>query len=877
MDTDRNLLFGILAVQMNFITRDALITAMNAWVLDKHKALGKILAEQGQLSAERLQLLDALVNEHVKVHGNDPQQSLAALSSASSVKPLLQQVQDGDVQASIAAVGSAWQEQSTEGERPATGCRYRILRPHAQGGLGEVFVAEDTELHRQVALKEIKVSRAHDPQSQARFLLEGEITGGLEHPGIVPVYGLGHYGDGRPYYAMRFIKGDNLKEAIERFHNKRQNADYADERREKTSARIREICVFDFSSLEFRQLLRRFIDVCNAVAYAHSRGVLHRDLKPGNILLGKYGETLVVDWGLAKVVGRRDTDTPDEEATLRPSSGSSVVETQAGAAVGTPAYMSPEQAAGRLEELGPASDVYSLGATLYAVLTGRPPFADAYVAEVLKKVERGDFPPPRQVHPAVPPPLEAVCRKAMALRPGDRYGTPLDLAAELEHWLADEPVRAYGDPVLTRAARWARKRRALVSSAAALLITAVCGLAVGLAAVEREREKTKTERDEKANALIAVQRAREAEKKARELTMGALRSLTDDVVEKQMALRPQLTDEERRFMRNVLQHYEALAAINSDDIEGRAIRAEGQWRVGTVHSVLGELNEAEAAHTVAVNLFTQLAKDVPTRPEFRRGVANNQSNLAFLFSVAGRRAEAAALSREALALKKQLVVDFPARLELRLDLAAEYLSEALHCEGLNQLKEAETAFRDGLALLRQLPPDFGTGSEVREAMAQGLYNLGFLLRSLKRSEEAQIALGESLAINKQLIADFPSRTRIHEALALNYSYLGRLHRDNRRWEEAGAAFSNALATCKKLATDFPAQPGFRLGLANGYVAAATSSATPNSRKKPCWHTARALPCTCSCLQRIPTWSDTAIQPLTHSMSEPCCSSSRGRI
>jgi serine/threonine-protein kinase len=271
LTTDRNLLFGILALQMNFVSRDQLVGAMNAWVLDKHKPLGEILRELGFLPAERLQLLDALVNEHLKTHNNDPQQSLAALSSTESARRLLAGITDSDVQATLAYLGCS-SEESTSAPAPPSTTRYQILRPHAKGGLGEVFVAEDAELHREVALKEIQVCYADDAQSRARFVLEAEITGRLEHPGVVPVYGLGSYGDGRPFYAMKFIRGDSLKEAIELFHSQ-QSADYADSTDRKSTKSMESAKSADrYSSLEFRQLLRRFTDVCNAIAYEKRSG-----------------------------------------------------------------------------------------------------------------------------------------------------------------------------------------------------------------------------------------------------------------------------------------------------------------------------------------------------------------------------------------------------------------------------------------------------------------------------------------------------------------------------------------------------------------------------------------------------------------------------
>jgi eukaryotic-like serine/threonine-protein kinase len=503
---DRNLLFGILALQLDFIDREALIAAMNAWVLDKTKPLGQILYEQGRLSAERRQLLEGVVREHVRAHGQDLRQSLASLSSVAPIRQALAEIDDAEVQASLALAGATASADRDATTQPGTSraaegspavVRYRILRPYARGGLGEVYVAEDTELHRHVALKEIQARYADDPVGRSRFLLEAEVTGGLEHPGIVPVYGLGQYADGRPFYAMRFIKGDNLKEAIGRFHGT------------APSAAIRQTGGLGGEgdsqrNLAFRQLLRRFVDVCNAVAYAHSRGVLHRDLKPGNIMLGKYGETLLVDWGLAKPLGSSEPDKSNETGIFLPSSGSCAALTEMGAIVGTPAFMSPEQASGKWDELGVASDVYGLGATLYALLTGQPPVSDVDPLAVLDKVQNGRFPRPRDVKPSVPPALEAVCQKAMALAPPDRYESARQLADDIEHWLADEPVRAYRDPLSTSLRRWARRHKAFVAAAAALVLTSLVALGSGIVIVEQERKLTAQQRDEKQRALIAL-------------------------------------------------------------------------------------------------------------------------------------------------------------------------------------------------------------------------------------------------------------------------------------------------------------------------------------------------------------------------------------
>jgi hypothetical protein len=235
--SDRNLLVGMLAFQNGFVRREQLLAAMNAWLLEKQTPLEDILHRQGALDPDKQQLLVALVCQHLAMHDNVAEQSLAAISSAGSVREELHALADPDLNASLihvaADVGGANGDRfatvpATIGASTSHGGRFRILRPHARGGLGEVHVALDTELNREVAVKEIQSRHADHPESRARFTLEAEITGGLEHPGIVPVYGLGTYADGRPYYAMRFIRGDSLAERIERFH--KQDADNWNER-----------------------------------------------------------------------------------------------------------------------------------------------------------------------------------------------------------------------------------------------------------------------------------------------------------------------------------------------------------------------------------------------------------------------------------------------------------------------------------------------------------------------------------------------------------------------------------------------------------------------------------------------------------------------
>jgi formylglycine-generating enzyme required for sulfatase activity len=355
--------------------------------------------------------------------------------------------------------GAGGGDEQPEVDFASSQSHYRELRYYRRGGLGEIFKAHQDELGRGVALKFIQSRHVTSPYHVSRFLREAGVTGRLQHPGIVPIYGTGRGNDGRPCYAMRFIEGESLEAAIDRFHRPGASAAGPDRR-----------------YAELSELLDRLISVCETMAYAHSRGVLHRDLKPANIMLGPYGETIVVDWGLAKSfqddeakdgVGdsRMNPDTPERDAyvsTMGP--------------VGTPEYMSPEQAEGPGGVVGPASDVYSLGVILYKILTGCVPVRGRDPIVTLNMARRGDFLPPRRLKATVPRALEAVCLKVLARDPSGRYATAKNLAEDLKRWRNGQPVSAWREPIWVRAQRWVKRYRTPVIAAVTAALVATLGL-----------------------------------------------------------------------------------------------------------------------------------------------------------------------------------------------------------------------------------------------------------------------------------------------------------------------------------------------------------------------------------------------------------------
>ncbi len=642
------------------------------------------------------------------------------------------------------------------------GIRYTKENVHAKGGLGVVFIARDRELNRKVALKEIQEEQTKRPLAQERFVLEAEITGRLEHPGIVPVYGLGAYPDGRPFYAMRFIQGDSLEASCLAFHR-------THERSPDASAR----------AVALRGLLRRFLDVCNALEYAHSRGILHRDIKPANIMVGDYGETLVVDWGLARVMdpaARPTSDLGADPADFQSLIGHAA--TVEGSIVGTPGFMSPEQASGVVDGLGPASDIYSLGATLYTILTGRGPFPEiSPIPAILLRVRSGDFPAPRSIHPEIPRGLDAICLKAMALRPGDRYPTARALADDLERWLADEPVVALPEGRIERLSRWTRQHRQVtVSAAVALLLVATVATSASIV-VESARRSESQEKNKAQHALLVARAASARAEAALASESKALAAANESGAQADRNFRKarqtvddfltavsesedlKLLPDAQAFRRTLL---EKARDYYRDFLHGRATDEALRWevglatdRLGSVVAEIGSLHDALALHSEAIRLLEPRAVAEPSDDDVQYTLARARANLAALEKQAGHE------------------------------------------------DRAEASFREGIKILETLTKSQPDQAFYQEALARFLDHLAGILIEGKRAAEGDRLQARSIAIRRRLVQAHPRDNVFREGYAGALNALGNRQAQTGKIDDARRSLTRAVEVAEAMAQDAP--------------------------------------------------------------------------
>ncbi len=824
-DLNRDVLVAVLALLTDAIPRHALSVALGTWARDRRRPLADVLLADGAIDRDRLAALVCLADAHLARPRDDLQAAIEGWNLQARTEEVLTEIHDAALRTTLGAAlrleptlpaADAADAAAPGGDETlphpgpagngtagsqavATGPRFRPVRPHARGGIGQVWVARDGELQREVALKVIQDRFANRADQRARFVLEAEITGNLEHPGIVPVYSLGHDPDGRPYYAMRFIRGESLSAALRRFHG------LTDPGAAATAAGRSEAP--DLAGMEFRELLGRFLDVCDAIDYAHSRGVLHRDLKPANIMLGKYGETLVVDWGLAKVIGRPDIvpaiGEGDDEPTLAASgTGSHAGDTAPGTTVGTPAYMSPEQASGDLDGMGPRSDVYSLGATFYELLTGQLAFRADDTRAVLAKVVAGDFRPPRAVLPSVPPALEAVCLKAMALEPSRRYESVRDLARDVRHWLADEPVSARDEGRVERLGRWLRRHRTWTAAAAAALVVLTLGATGGMIVVENGRR-----REAEARALA-------------ETNYNLARRAVDDYltrVSEDTLLKSQESVDLRRLrselLKTALDYYRAFLQQRGADPELRREVAEAQYRVGQIMREIGTPGKTIPAFEASIALWDELHAASPADADVRAHLARATMALGEQLTRLPDFPRAFDTLARARKMMQGLVADRPEDVSSRLALA-ECDKELGIAEGeggepdraLGRLREAES-------ILRELPAGAAADPANRKRLGDVLNARGFIHFRIGQLDESLSAFREFQALCQSLLdqhRDGPPPAELLNRMGLSYynisTVLYRLHPEDHRpaleMLEKALVYRDALVAAHPSVNDF---------------------------------------------------------------------------
>lgn len=343
---------------------------------------------------------------------------------------------------------------SDAGDTCRSSTEYKLLRVLAEGGLGRVWLARDAALPREVAIKQLRPDHLGDSGLLARLLREARIHARLQHPNIAPFFHMGWDNKGHPFLVMHRIAGQTLEAMVRALGNPP--------------------IAWPMRQYELRQLLIIFLKICDGVAFAHSRGILHRDLKPANVMVGEFGEVFVLDWGLAKEMATSEDDASEAEGPTTASTPDHNDATQAGEILGSLAYMAPEQAGGR-DVIGPAADIYGLGAILYFILTQRPPhpFTASDTQEFARRVIAVPVEEATTANRSIPTSLAAISAKAMNMNPADRYASVAELASDLKHWLADEPVRVYQEPVWQRLARGALRHKVTMSATALTLFTAV--------------------------------------------------------------------------------------------------------------------------------------------------------------------------------------------------------------------------------------------------------------------------------------------------------------------------------------------------------------------------------------------------------------------
>jgi tetratricopeptide (TPR) repeat protein len=691
--------------------------------------------------------------------------------------------------------------------RPQRVGRFEVRQRLGAGAFAAVYQAYDPHLDREVALKVPHPGSLEGPKRVERFLREAKAAANLRHPHIVPLFESGRDGDAY-YIVSAFIQGTTLADALGE----------GDAMKPARAAKV------------VRAL-------AEALAYAHEQGIVHRDVKPANVMLDANGQPFLMDFGLAS--------RKDNESKL----------TNEGAVLGTPSYMAPEQASGKSGAAGPAADQYSLGCVLFELLTGQTPFDGTPEAQLFQHV-RTEAVSPRKLRPEVPLDLAAVCLKCLEKEPARRYSDCNSLAEDLRRFLASEPTAARPLGLVAWAGRLARRNPLIAALAAGIVVVLAAGVVtsslyawraargeeqahvqaeLAAANAQKAEEKAKeasdlslAEKQAKVAAqqakvaaeqakVIAETREQEANKqrdKAREnfrLARGAVDDMYTRVAEEWLAQQPQLEPIQREFLQKALKFYEGFAQEGGTDPSIRFETATAYRRVADIQYRLGSAADAERSFKQALDRLQKLADEFPEVPAYRQSLGESLRNLAELQSNTARYSIAETNLRRTLALQEKLVSDSPSNAGYRSDLSRSYYLAGRALISLNRLPDAEKYLRLALGIQRALVAEFSSVQKYQLYLAKSSFALSSALYK-RQPKESEQAAKEAADILARLVAQHQTVPQYRTELAAFYHRMSQVSPP----AEAEPLMRKALALHEKLAADFPSVADYRYDLVNSY-------------------------------------------------------------
>lgn len=661
---------------------------------------------------------------------------------------------------------------------------FRLVREIGRGGMGIVYEAVQISLGRRVALKVLPFTSAIDEKQITRFKNEAQSAAQVDHPHIVPVFAIGQ-DHGIHYFAMQLIGGKSLGQLLDELR-------LADAEAEMAGCNSKDSLRANNAQEHIRGIARLGVQAAEALHAVHEIGVVHRDVKPSNLLLDPQGKLWVTDFGLARC-----------QSAASP--------TETGQVLGTKRYMSPEQALGQAALVDHRTDVYSLGVTLYELATLRHPYEDLAGAEIPFERGRTAWRRPRYWNHAVPEDFENIVLKAMAEGREERYATARDLAEDLRRFLAGEPILARRPTLSARLGKWTRRHKRSVTAAVGVMAVIMTGLVASLVVISGERsEKAAAYRVASANHLRAERNYQQAQAKYRQA-----REMLDRLgtrAAQRLREVPGAEGVRRELLAEMLPYYQDFARESANDPALITELALTFSNAGYLAEELGLGPDAEQAYRDAQRIFEQLSKDDPKNPRHSRSLALCSNHLAQVLQKRGESEKAREQFEQALAIQYKLMLAAPTSKEYRTDLAATENNYGLLLSQAGDKLQAADRFRRAIRIQEKVRSDLPEDESVLNALAASYNNLSSLYGT-SDLPMAQRWVEQAMSLQLKLVLEHPRKLKYQSDLALSYNNLGALFSKQERRDDAEACFQDAIAIQRRLIEVAPLITTYRRDLA----------------------------------------------------------------